>query len=162
MIADNLAIAQIMMLVNQAVVEGFKAGMAHGFEPDRAELGEFCLQGSLIDFINGNRSVAFVVMGAGKPWWQSDEAFSVKGEQNLSASHILELAIGLTPVPMPAKDLGDMLSALIPMGVNGGLNGFKRSLVNGSFADGDGQHVHCIAERRRGRQRKMQAGEKKL
>ena len=40
--ADNLAIAQVMILVNQAVVEGFKAGMAYGFEPDRGELRELC------------------------------------------------------------------------------------------------------------------------
>jgi hypothetical protein len=31
-----------------------------------------------------------------------------------------------------------MLAALIPMGVNGRLDGFKRGLVNGSFADGNG------------------------
>ena len=111
--------------------------------------------------MEGNGSVAFVIMGADKPWRQSDEALSVKCEQNFPAGHVLELAIGLVPVPLPAEDLGDMLSALIPVGVNGGLNGFKRSLVNGSFADGDGQHVHCIAKRRRGRQRKMHRSEKK-
>ena len=42
MIADNLRIVQIMILVNQAVVEGFKAGIAHGFAPDRGKLREFC------------------------------------------------------------------------------------------------------------------------
>jgi len=111
--------------------------------------------------MDGNGSVAFVIMGADKPWRQSDKAFSVKGEKNLPAGHVFELAVGLAPVPLPAEDFGDMLSALIPMGINRGLNGFNRSHVNGSSADGDGQHVHCIAKTRRGRQRKMQADEKK-
>jgi len=53
-----------------------------------------------------------------------------------------------------------MFSAFMPMAVNVGLNGFKRVLINGSFADGDGQHFYCIAKRGPGRQRKMQPGEK--
>ena len=112
--------------------------------------------------MDGNGLVAFVIMGADKPWRQSDKAFSVKGEKNLPAGHVFELAVGLAPVPLPAEDLGDMLSALIPIGVNGGLNGIKRSLINCSFADGNGQHVHCIAKRRWGRQRKMHRSEKNV
>ena len=110
--------------------------------------------------MDGNGSVAFVIMGADEPWGQSDKAFSLNGEQNFPAGHVLELAVGLAPVPLPAKDLGDMLAALIPMGVNGRLNGFKSSLVNDSFADVDGQHFHCITEKVWGRQKKMHGGEK--
>ena len=55
-----------------------------------------------------------------------------------------------------------MLSALIPMPVDSGLNGREVVLSDGSFSDGKGQHFNCIAERTRGRQQKMHGNEKIL
>ncbi len=54
-----------------------------------------------------------------------------------------------------------MSPALIPMLIDGSLN--KRNIFfgNGSFSDGDGQHVHRISEKTIGRQQKMHRNEKK-
>ena len=52
-----------------------------------------------------------------------------------------------------------MLSALIPMSIDSGLNGREVSLSNGSFSDGKGQHFHCIEERMPGRRQKMKGNE---
>ena len=55
-----------------------------------------------------------------------------------------------------------MLTSLIPMPVNSGLNGFNIGLMNDSFSDGNGQPSHCIAKRMLGRQKKMKGNEKKF
>ena len=49
-----------------------------------------------------------------------------------------------------------MLSTLIPKRINRGLNLNNISVGDGPFSDGNGQHTHCITERARGRQPKMQ------
>lgn len=77
-------------------------------------------------------------MGADKSWRERDKVFSVQGQQELSTCHIFESAIRLPPVPLPAEYLRDMLSALVPMPVNSGLNCFKISLMDGPFSDGNG------------------------
>ena len=48
-----------------------------------------------------------------------------------------------------------MLTSLVPVPVNINLNQIKIGLVNGSFSNGNGQHSHCIAERKWGRQWKI-------
>ena len=53
-----------------------------------------------------------------------------------------------------------MLSALIPMPIDSGLNGREIRLGDGSFSDGQGQHSHYIAKRTQGRHRKMKKNEK--
>ncbi len=55
-----------------------------------------------------------------------------------------------------------MSPALIPMLIDGSLN--KRNIFfgNGSFSDGDGQHVHRISEKTIGRQQKMHWSQKKI
>ena len=96
-----------------------------------------------------------------KSWRQRDKAFSFEGKQNFSAGHILEAAIGLSPIPLLAEDPGNMLSALAPMTVDGGLDRRDVLLGNGSFSDGKRQHPNYISERTRGRQQKMQGSQKK-
>ncbi len=75
-------------------------------------------------------------MGADESWREVDKAFSIQDEQELSAGHILEAAAGLAPVPFVAEDFGDMLSALIPMPIDNGLNQREIGLRDGSFSDG--------------------------
>ena len=55
-----------------------------------------------------------------------------------------------------------MGSAFVPMIVDDSLNSRNIFFVNGPFSDGNGQHVHRISERFRGRQKKMDKGRKKL
>jgi len=68
----------------------------------------------------------------------------------------------LEPTPLPAKDLGYMLSALTPMRVNRGLDLKDISVGDGPFSDSNGYHTHCITERAQGRQPKMGKSEKKF
>ncbi len=59
-----------------------------------------------------------------------------------------------------AEDFGDLSSAFLPMLVDSSLNQLKVGLANCPFSDGNGQHFHCIAEQKRGRQQKMKANQK--
>ena len=54
-----------------------------------------------------------------------------------------------------------MLSALTPVLIYLGLNLDNISVGDGSFSDGNGQHIHYISERAKGRQPKMGKSEKK-
>ena len=101
-------------------------------------------------------------MGADEPWRQIDKAFSMQGKQKLPAGHIFKTPVWLSPIPFLAEDSGDVLSALIPMPVDSGLNGREVSLSDGSFSDSNGYHCHCIAKENPGRQQKMYKGEEKL
>jgi len=116
----------------------------------------------LFDLNNRDGTVALFIIGAVKPWGQGNKAFSLQGKQKLPAGHILKTAIGLPPVPLLAKDSGNMLSALVPMTVDRGLNRRNVLFGNGSFSDGKRQHFNCISERIRGRQQKMYRNEKKV
>jgi len=53
-----------------------------------------------------------------------------------------------------------MLSALVPMAVDRGLNRKDVLFGNSSFSNGKRQHFNCISERNRGRQQKMHGNEK--
>ena len=55
-----------------------------------------------------------------------------------------------------------MLSTLVPMTVDRGLDRRDVLLGNGSFSDGKRQHFNCISERIDGRQQKMKGSEKNL
>jgi hypothetical protein len=107
-------------------------------------------------------AIPFIIMGADEPWRQIDKAFSMQGKQKLPAGHIFKTPVWLSPIPFLAEDSGDVLSALIPMPVDGGLNGLEVSLSDGSFSDSNGYHCHCIAKENPGRQQKMHKNEKKF
>jgi len=47
-LTDNLAVAEIMMLINEAVVEGFKGGVPNHVNGYRAIVGNIPQQGILI------------------------------------------------------------------------------------------------------------------
>jgi hypothetical protein len=71
-----------------------------------------------------------------KTWGKAQEAHSLQGDKDFPAGHVLEAAVGLVPIPLDAKDSGDMGSALIPMGINDVLDFFKTSVGNGSASYG--------------------------
>ena len=54
--------------------------------------------------------------------WVVDKIFSVKGQKDFSTGHVFEAAIGLHPVPLLAKDFGNVGTPFGPMLINGGLN----------------------------------------
>jgi hypothetical protein len=57
MLADDLAVAEIVMLMNEAVVEGFKVGMSYQRDSDGGKIGKFSGNGVSID---GKNPGAFV------------------------------------------------------------------------------------------------------
>lgn len=103
-IADDLPIPQVMMVLNQAVVEGFKIGSTNQGEANSWELRERSLNRALINLNSRNSSITSLIVGAGTSGGKADKAPSVQGEQQLPTGHILEAAIGLTPIPGLAKD----------------------------------------------------------
>lgn len=140
------------MLLHQAVVEGLKRSMANQCEGNWWESRQFSLERALINFNDRDGSITFLIIGAGESRGKGDKAFSLQGEQELSTGHILEATVWLTPIPLVAEDLGDVLTSYIPVPVNNSLNQIKIGFVNGFFSDGNGQHSHCISERKQGRQ----------
>jgi hypothetical protein len=66
----------------------------------------------------------------------------------------------LSPIPFAAKDFGNGCSPFVPVLINDLLNVVKILLANASVSDGNGQHIHCIPERKRRRQQKMKKSEK--
>jgi len=93
-------------------------------------------------------------MGAVNSWWQGDEAFSLQSEQEFPASHVLETAVGLHPIPFFAEDFGNLGTTFMPMLRNGSLNQGNIGFGDGPFSDGNGQHSNCISELNRRRQKK--------
>jgi len=61
-------------------------------------------------------------VGASKSGGKCDKSFSFQGEQQFLTGHILEVAIGLMPIPRVEKDFGDILLALVPVTANFFLN----------------------------------------
>ncbi len=55
-----------------------------------------------------------------------------------------------------------MLSTMTPMRINRGLDLNDIIVGDGSFSDGNEQHIHYIPERARGRQPKIKKSEKNL
>ena len=78
-----------------------------------------------------------MVVGSFKWRRKSDKAFAVQCQQEFTASHILEAAVWLKPVPFLAEDSGDLRAAFVPMLVNSCLNQRKIGLVNRPFSDGN-------------------------
>ncbi len=114
------------------------------------------------DFNDRDLTVALFIIGVVTPWWQRNKAFSLQGEENFSAGHVLEAAVGLLPVPLLTKNSGNMLPAPVPITVDSGLDRRNVFLGDGSFSDGKRQHFNCISERINGRQPKMDKGQKNM
>ena len=90
----------------------------------------------------------------------TDKALTIKREQNFSASHIFESTVWLNPVPFLTEDFRNICTAFVPMLKNDVLNKIEISRCDGSFSDGDGQHLNCITEKDLGRQQKMKKSKK--
>ena len=87
--ADDLTIAQVMVLVDQRVVEGFEFCVSDRFEINKAKIGQSFLKGGLIDINDGDTAIAFFIVGTGESWRKSDKTFSFQGQQQLTTCHVL-------------------------------------------------------------------------
>jgi len=159
MLADNLAVTEIMVLINEAVVEGFKGGMSYQGDRDGRKIGKFPGDGILIDGKNLHAFVSAFIPAIVFSRREDKMSHAFQGEKKLPAGHVFGGAVGLEPSPVPAQDSGDAFSSLGPMFIDHPLNQRDVCFGNGSFSYGYGQHDECISEEEDGRQQKMQEDE---
>jgi len=160
MLADDLAVTEIMILMNEAVVERFKIGMPYQRDSDRRKISKFPGDGAPIDGKNLSAFISAFVPAIGFSRREDKMSHPFQGEKKFPAGHVLGGTVGLEPPPVPAQDSGDALSSLGPMLIDYALNQRDVGFGNGSFSYGYWQHDKCISEEMLGRQPKMQRREK--
>ena len=75
------------------------------------------------------------------------KALSVEGDQDLSAGHVFEMAVGLTPIPFSTQNPGDLSAPPVPIVIDDVLDEPDLIGVNGPFSDGQRQHNQRIAKK---------------
>ena len=126
------------MLLNKAIIEMFELGVAHRFELDRRQAGRNALDRDLVGFNQWDELISLMISTVMSSGWKIDKTFSVQGNQDLPASHILGLPIWLEPVPSYAEDFGQFSATLAPMGVDGLSDERKIGFRDSPFSDSDG------------------------
>jgi hypothetical protein len=119
MFSNRLAIAQIVMLANETVAKLLLWASADLLKGYGEKGANGAMDGRLIN-PNPDRRLA-VGQGIGKPafgWRQLDPPLGFEEQEQAATDHVLEGAIGLTPVPCPAHLLGNEPSAPTGMGGN--------------------------------------------
>ena len=117
-LSDRLAIAQVVVLVDQTVTELLLRGPADLLEVD----GKKGIDGAMDRCLINRDSVGRFAVGQGigkltLGLRQLDPALGFEEQQQATAHHIFEGAIGLSPIPCPAKLLRDEPPA--PTGIGG-------------------------------------------
>jgi hypothetical protein len=100
MFPNRLAIAQIVMLADETIAKLLMWAPADLLKGDGEKGSNGAMDGCLIN-LNPQRRLA-VGQGIGKPafgWGQLDPSLGLEEQQQAAADHVLEGAIGLTPVP---------------------------------------------------------------
>jgi hypothetical protein len=100
--ANDLAIAQVVIVMDEAVVERFEWGVTNHFYPGRIELGECSFQGSFDDFRRSQEAVSFGIVATCSAWGKLDEAHSLETKKDFSCRHVFEVSVGLEPLPFSA------------------------------------------------------------
>jgi hypothetical protein len=156
MLTDNLAVTEIMMLVNEAVVERFLMSVPDHSHGDGSIVSKTSFNRGLIYENRRNEAISLFIPTVMLTVRQLEMPLSLQGNQDLPAGHVLQSTIGLSPVPPLAENSGDGAAAVVPMLINNVLDYGQVGVMNGPVSNGDGQHDHRISKRIRGRQRKMQ------
>lgn len=136
MAAHDLPIAEIVIASHKAVVEGFKGSVSNQLESRRIKFAKASLHGGLIDFHQGWKPEAFIVMGCADSWGKPDQPFSLKGKQELATGHLPRRTVGLNPLPLPTQDPGDMGPSPLPVPIDRGLDLAKERRCDRLFSDG--------------------------
>jgi len=159
MLTDDLAVTEIMILMNEAVVEGCQGGVPDHGHRDGTVISKTSLHRRLIHENRRNEAISFFIPTVMLTARQLEMPLSLQGNQHLPAGHVFQSAIGLSPVPPLAEHSGYGAAAVVPMLINNVLDDGQVGLANGPVSNGDGQHDHRISKRIRGRQLKMQGDE---
>jgi len=136
MAAHDLAEAQIVIASHEAVVEGLQGSVSNQFEDRCVKFAEASPHGGLIDFHRRRTPEAFIVMGGADSRGEPDQPFSLKGEQELPASHFTQSAVGLNPLPPLAQNQGDMGASPLPVPIDRSLDLAKEHRCDRLFSDG--------------------------
>lgn len=104
MLADGLRVAQIVMLLDQAVEQRFLRSAADLLEPQRHDGPQVRLQGRLIDFDCARYASPREWIRIDVPYrWQFDATGAMQRQHQPAADHIARAAIWLYPVPRLAQ-----------------------------------------------------------
>lgn len=143
MFANRLRIAEVVVLLNQTVEKLFLGGSSDLAQFDWDEAFDITCNRSLANF-NNYRLIAATngVIVDCFSWRQGDEQASLKLEQKPTADDILELSIGLPPVPGLTEHSGDSRTTVAPMFVNHSSDEGKIFLGDDPFAVGE-NYVHA-------------------
>ncbi len=79
MVAYDLPVAEVVKLLDKAVVKTFKIGIVDQCEFNGREARELILQRALVGFNDRDGSIPFVIVGAVKSRWKGNEALAFEG-----------------------------------------------------------------------------------
>ncbi len=138
MLTDDLAVTEIMILMNEAVVEGFNRGMSYQRDIDVRKISKFSVDGVFIDRENLSAFVPPFIPAIVFSRWEDKISHTFQGEENFPAGHVFGGAVGLEPSPVMAQDIGDAFSSFGPVFIDHPLNHGDVGFRNGASAYGDG------------------------
>jgi hypothetical protein len=138
MLTYDLAVTEIMILMNEAVVEGLQCGMSYQRDLDGRKISKLSGDGVGIDRENLSALVSPFIPAIVFSRWEDKISHTFQGEENFSAGHVFGGAVGLEPSPVMAQDLGDAFSSFGPVFIDHPLNHGDVGFRNGSSAYGDG------------------------
>ena len=99
---NDLTIAQVMVTMDEAVIEGFEGGVANHFEFKGAEVGEFSFQWGFQGFDHGRQTIASFIKGRVSSWGELNQPHPFQAQQDFPTSHVFEVSVGLVPLPLAA------------------------------------------------------------
>jgi hypothetical protein len=160
MTADDLPVAEVMIASDEAVIEGLKGSVSNLSERRGSKLTQLSPQRSLIDFYDGGAPKAFIVVGVGESGRKTDQAFSMKSEQEFATGHLAKRTVWLHPLPPLTQNLGDTGPSPLPVLINSVLDLGEVRRTDRFFSNGQRFHDNRIAKQTARRQRKMKRSEK--
>lgn len=138
MFPDDLFIAQVMVLMDKAVVERFKRGMAYQRDLGGRKIRKYPADGAFIYGNNLDVSVSSIILAIMHSGREFEISHAFQSDEYFAAGHVFGGAVGLEPCPVVAQDLGDALPSFVPVFINHPLNHGDVSIRDGSSANGDG------------------------
>ena len=138
MLTDDLAVTEIMILMNETVVEWFQGGMSYQGDIDGRKIGKFSGDGAVIDGKNLSVFVSPFIPAIGFSRWENKMSHAFQSKEKLPAGHVFGGAVGLEPSPVLAQDFGDAFSSFGPVLIDHPLNHGDVGFRNGSSTYGNG------------------------
>jgi hypothetical protein len=100
--SNDLAIAQVMVTMDKAVIKGFERSAPNHLEFERAELGESSFQWGFQGLDHGRPPIPSFIKGRVLPWRELNQPHPCQAQEDLPAGHIFEVSVGLVPLPLTA------------------------------------------------------------